>query len=114
MCYVVSVCSIRTNCRKLAPNVQDHDARHAQREDVHEVGRGFKDNGVGELDAACVACCFYSRRARDWGWRAQEGAEGERRFLAYRREVAKAHGGLDLGGMGVLVVDEDGLSLPDE
>ena len=88
---------IRTNCRELAPDVQYHDARHAQRENVHKVGGGFEDDGVCELDASSVACCFYSCRACDRGWRAQEGAEREGGFLAYRCKVTEAHGGRDLG-----------------
>lgn len=42
-----------------------HDGGHAEGKDVHEVGGGFEDDGVGQLNAAGVAVCLDARPAGD-------------------------------------------------
>ena len=71
--------------------MQDHDDRHAQRRQVHEVDGRLEDDGVGQLDAARVARRQHRRRPGHRVGRPHQRAQRERRPLAYRREVAEAH-----------------------
>ena len=80
-----------TDGGEFGAHVDDHDGRHGQRQDVHEVGRGLEDDGVGQLDAAGVACRFDARGARQRRHGAHEGAQRQRRALADPVKVAEAH-----------------------
>lgn len=54
--------------------MKDHDGCHAQGEDVHEVGSGLENDGVGQLNAAGVAGRLDTCLARDGRGRADDGA----------------------------------------
>ena len=52
----------------------DHDGGHGQCQDVHEIGSGLEDDGIGELDTACIAGGLNACRARDIGYWTHQGA----------------------------------------
>lgn len=45
--------------------MENHDRGHPQSEDMHEVGGGLEDDGVGQLDAAGIAVGLNARLAGD-------------------------------------------------
>ena len=59
---------------------------------MHEVGGGFKDDGVGELNTACITGRLDAAGACNTGDRAYHGAQRQGTHLAYRGKVTKAHG----------------------
>jgi len=81
-----------TDCRELAPYVQNHDHGHDQRSNVGETNCRLEDDGVGQLNGARVAVRLGIMRASDRVDVAHQRAQGEGRLRAYRGEVAEAHG----------------------
>ena len=55
--------------------MDDHNHRHAQCQYVHKVGGGFKDDGIGELNAPRIAGRLDSWATSDVGDGAQKGAQ---------------------------------------
>jgi hypothetical protein len=96
--YAVSAChgrledALRTDSGKLGAHVDDHDHRHDQGQNVHEVVRSLEDECVCDLNGPRVAVCLDAGAAIDL-LVAHEGAERYRGLGAYRREVAEAHRG---------------------
>ena len=78
---------------EFAAHVQDHDGGHAEREQVHEAGGRFEDDGVGEGDAAGVAGREDRGGLRDRVRWADEGAEREGHGRADGGEGAEGHAG---------------------
>ena len=54
-----------TNGGKLGTDMENHDDGHAEGENMHEVGGGLEDDGVGQLDTAGIAARRDARFARD-------------------------------------------------
>ena len=49
--------------------MENHDSGHAEGENVHKVGGGLEDNGVGQLHAPGIAVRLNARPAGDGrGW----------------------------------------------
>lgn len=91
-----SGCGRRTNGGKFGPHVNDHNHRHDEGEDVHEVVGGLEDERVGQHKRARVALGLDAAVTADV-LVADQGAQWYRHLLAYRGEVAEAHG---VGGCG--------------
>jgi hypothetical protein len=71
--------------------MDDHDHRHDQRENVHEVVGALEDDGVCQLNRPGVTLCLDAGSAVYLRRRAYEGAQRYRRLLTYRGEVAETH-----------------------
>ena len=72
--------------------MNDHDDRHDQGYDMRERGRALKDNGVGQLDIACVAFGLDANAEAHIANVPNDGAQRYGRVLADLVEVAEAHG----------------------
>ena len=85
---------VRTHGGELRSHMDNHDCRHHQCEYVHEVGGSLKDDGICQLDAACITIGLDSGPAGDGGHWAKLRAERLGALLAFRREISEAHTGL--------------------
>lgn len=47
-----------TNSRKLRADMKNHDRGHAEGKNMHKVGGGLEDDGVGQLHAPGIAVCL--------------------------------------------------------
>ena len=73
--------------------MQHHDSRHAQGQDVYEVGCSLEDDGVGQFNASGIAGCLDACPAiRDGIRRTHNRAHWQCALVAYRLKVSKAHG----------------------
>jgi hypothetical protein len=70
--------------------MNNHDYRHYQGQNMHEVVRGLEDERVGDLNGPRVTVCLDPGAAIDL-LPAHQRAQWYRRLCAYRREVAEAH-----------------------
>ena len=80
-----------TDGGEFGAHVDDHDDRHYQGQNVHEVVGALEDDGVCQLNRPRVALRLYARAAVDGRDGPNEGTQRYRRLFAYRREVAEAH-----------------------
>ena len=51
---------------KLGTNMYYHDHCHYQGQNVHEVVRCLKDEGVCNLNRSCIALCLYAGTSIDF------------------------------------------------
>lgn len=81
---------LTANSGELATNMQNHDHRHDERNNVHSGRRPLKDDCVCELDVSRVARRLDAHAAACRRASADRGAQRERCILADAGEVAKA------------------------
>jgi hypothetical protein len=80
--------------------MDNHDHRHYQGQNMHEVVRGLEDERVGDLNRPRVTVCLYPGAAIDL-LPADQRAQRNCSLCAYRREVTETHvcGLLDVWGV---------------
>lgn len=58
---------------------------------MHEGGSALEDDSIGDLNVSRIAVRDDARGTRDRRRRAHQEAQRQRRLLAYRIEITKAH-----------------------
>jgi tellurite resistance protein len=71
--------------------MNNHNHRHDQRKDMHEINCALEYDRVRQLNAARVAVRLYAGVAADGRYGAHERAQRYGRLFAYCVEVAEAH-----------------------
>jgi hypothetical protein len=63
-----------TDSSKLGPNMQDHNHRHAKRNDMHERSSTLENDSIGDLNVPRIAIRYDARGPGDRRRRADQGA----------------------------------------